>query len=166
MFGIHPKLPVKEEERLWVDEGFRRLSSMLGASRSRNARVILPTDEFFPDKYEETERGLHSLFLRVCGYMQVDSNQIDLEIIPDSREGFEALEIGVPHSSGGPAGLHFGANAENRPLIAVSHALLKEPLAAVATIAHELGHVILLGGGHLRQLRGAAPEEFCDPECR
>jgi hypothetical protein len=28
---------------------------------------------------------------------------------------------------------------------------LKDPLALVATIAHELGHVILLGGDHLRR---------------
>src|SRR5947209_4215809 len=29
MFGLRPKLPVNDEERLWVDEGFRRLSRML-----------------------------------------------------------------------------------------------------------------------------------------
>jgi hypothetical protein len=151
MFGLRPKLPVSEEERLWVDEGFRRLSRMLGSNRMRNTRVILPTDEFFPDAFDSSEEGLRSLFRRVCGYMQVDPSLVDLEIIPDSSELMEMLPE-VRHSSNDPAGLHFGAgHEEDRPLIAVRQNLLKDPLVLVATIAHELGHVILLGGGHLRR---------------
>jgi hypothetical protein len=46
--------------------------------------------------------------------------------------------------------LHYGKRWEGeRPLVAVRHSLLKDPLSVVATLAHELGHVILLGGGHL-----------------
>ena len=151
MFGLRPKLPVTEEERQWVDDGFRRLSQELGTNRLRNARVILPTDEFFPDTYDSSEAGLRIIFRRVCGYMQVDPSSVDLEIIPDSSEVFEMLPA-YNRLPDGPAGLHFGANhAEELPLIAVRQKLLKDPLVLVATIAHELGHVILLGGGHLRR---------------
>jgi hypothetical protein len=48
--------------------------------------------------------------------------------------------------------LHFGSQTEDeRPLIAVRRSLLKDPLVAVATLAHELGHVVLLGGHHLQR---------------
>ncbi|HEV3111688.1 MAG TPA: hypothetical protein VGY99_14460 [Candidatus Binataceae bacterium] len=30
MLGFSPKLAIDEEERLWVDEGFKRLEQMLG----------------------------------------------------------------------------------------------------------------------------------------
>jgi hypothetical protein len=119
MFGLRPKLPVTEEERLWVDEGFHRLSRILGKSRMTNARIVLPTDEFFPDAYDSSETGFRSLFRRVCGYMQVNPDHVDLEIIPDSSEVFDLLPA-YSSSPGGPAGLHFGGNTEEKPLVAVN----------------------------------------------
>jgi hypothetical protein len=153
MFGLRPKLPVTEEERLWVDEGFRRLGRMLGSSRLQNATVILPTDEFFPDPWDGTESALKALFWRVCGYMGVNPSQVELAIIPDSSELIEMLPA-YSYKPAGPAGLHYGGDDENeqeRPLIAVRYSLLKDPLSVVATLAHELGHVILLDGGHMQR---------------
>jgi hypothetical protein len=151
MFGFGVKLPVTEEERLWVDESFRRLSKMLGSSRLQNAEVILPTDEFFPDPWESNEAALKALFRRVCGYMDVNPDHIELEIIPDTSELLEALPSYSMNNENHPAGLHFGGNAEERPLVALRQSLLKDPVAAVATLAHELSHVILLDGGHLQR---------------
>jgi hypothetical protein len=150
MFGIRPKLPVSDEERTWVDEGFRRLSIMLGHDRMLNAKVILPTDEFFPDPYDKGESGLRPLFRRVCEYMGVDPDRVDLEVIPDVHQFIEALpEYRI--STNGAAGLHFGETQERRALIAIKQSLLKDPLRAIATLAHELGHVILLDDGHMRR---------------
>jgi len=151
MFGFRLKLPVMEEERLWVDEGFHRLSKMLGSSRLQKAAVILPTDEFFPDPWDSSETAFTALFYRVCGYMDVNPGKVELEIIPDSSELLEVLPAYSMRNENNPAGLHFGGNAEERPLVALRQSLLKDPLAAVATLAHELSHVILLDGGHLRR---------------
>jgi hypothetical protein len=149
MFGLRPKLPVSEEERLWVDEGFRRLSRMLGWSRMQNATVLLPTDEHFPDPWSPTEAGLNSLFRRVCVAMRVNPAGVELTLLPDSGELLEMLPS-YNQLSDEPAGLHFGSGAEEeRPLIAVRQSLLRDPLAVVATLAHELGHVILLDDGHM-----------------
>lgn len=151
MFGLRPKLPVTEEERLWVDEAFRRLSRMLGSSRLHNATVILPTDEYFPDPWDGSEAALTKLCRRVCGYMGVNPSKVDLEIIPDSSEIIEMLPAySFRGGKDQPAGLHFGSTSEEeRPLIAVKRSMLKDPLSTVAVLAHELGHVILLGGNHL-----------------
>jgi hypothetical protein len=151
MFGLAPKLPVTEEERLWVDEGFRRLNRMLGSSRMKNATVVLPTDEFFPDPWDRSEAALNPLFHRVCQYMDVNPSEVELSIIPDTSD---LLEVLPAYRSGGdnhPAGLHFAGTSEERPLIAVRNSQMKDPLAVVATLAHELGHVILLDGGHLQR---------------
>jgi hypothetical protein len=149
MLGVRPKLPVTEEERLWVDQGFNRLSHMLGSSRIHNAQVVLPTDEYFPDPFTPTEAGLEALFRRVCTYMAVPRSHVELAVIPDSSELVDMLPA-YSRKSEGPAGLHFGSHEEAElPLVAVRQGLLKDPLTVVATLAHELGHVILLGGGHL-----------------
>lgn len=155
MFSFSPKLPVTDEERVWVDEGFRRLEKMLGRRRLLETNVILPTPEYFPDLYDETAAGAEALFRRVCSYMRVDRSQIQLEIFPDETE---QLRSSLPYwhgNSGGCAGFFSHdpgmdsnpANDTPRMLVALRSTQLKDPLSLVATMAHELGHVILLGGG-------------------
>jgi hypothetical protein len=148
MFGLQPKLPVTIDERQWVDEGFRRLKRALGEKRMRDCTIIEPTDGFFPDPYDRSESALEAIFCRVCGYMQVDRSAVELAVIPDTDELIEMLPR-YSHKSDGAAGLHFGQSADEKPLIGIRHSLLKDPTAVVATVAHELGHVVLLDGGHL-----------------
>jgi hypothetical protein len=150
-------LPVTEDEHAWVDKGFSRLKSMLGVKRMQGCAVIEPTDEFFPDPWDRSAAGLERIFCRVCEYMQVERSGVDLEIIPDSSGLREVLHE-YHLRSDGPAGLHFGQSADEKPLIGVSQSLLKDPLTVVATVAHELGHVILLDGGHLsREIEDMEP---------
>jgi hypothetical protein len=148
MFGIKPKLPVNDEEHQWVDEGFRRLSQMLGRSRMLSCVMVQPTDAYFPDPFDGTETALELLFRRVCDFMEVDRRQVELSIIPSSSDLAEILPE-YRYSSTDPAGLHFGRNGGDSALIGIKSSLLKDPLAVVGTLAHELGHVILLDGGHI-----------------
>jgi len=155
MLDFSPKLPVSDQERLWVDEGFRRLDTMLGKSRMLEAKVILPTDDYFPDPYDKTPAAVEKLFHRICSYMRVDRGRIELEIFRDETE--ELREV-LPYWSGGSSGCagfyqhrtgaegDEGQRDEERMLVALRSTLLKDPPVLIATIAHELGHVILLGG--------------------
>ena len=152
MFGPAPKLPVTEADRKWVDEGFRRLEKMLGRRRMADAQVVLPTPQFFPDPYDETAARADVLFQRVYGYMRVERRTVELEIFADETD--ELREV-LPYwrgGSGGCAGLythdHPADETESHKgmVVAVRSSQLKDPLALVATLAHELGHVILLGG--------------------
>jgi hypothetical protein len=40
MFGFTLKLPITEDDRQWVDEGFRRLEKSLGRHRLLGAKVV------------------------------------------------------------------------------------------------------------------------------
>jgi len=157
MQGFSHNLPVGEEERQWVDEGFRRLEKMLGRQRMLGAKVVLPEAGHFPDPCDKTPEAAERLFQRVCGYVHVERSRIELEIFPDETD--ELREI-LPYwhgNSGGCAGLYthdaaLDIDRENggdelRMVVAVRSTQLKDPLSLVATMAHELGHVILLGGG-------------------
>jgi hypothetical protein len=154
VFGFSAKLPLDEEERQWVDEGFRRLEKMLGHTRLLEAKVILPTPEYFPDAYDHTDAGADALFQRVCGYMHVDRSGIQLEVFPDETEELRSILPYWRGDSGGCAGFFsHDPTIESTPtadgarmLVALRSTQLKDPLSLVATMAHELGHVILLGG--------------------
>ena len=157
MLGFPAKLPVSDEERLWVDDGFRRLEKMLGRGRMLEAQVVLPTPEHFPDPYDKTPATVEKLFERVCGYMRVDPRRIELEIFPDETEELRKLLPYWRGNAGRCAGLYAHGQAtgregedddeERRMVVAIRETQLQDPLALVATVAHELGHVILLGGG-------------------
>jgi hypothetical protein len=157
MFGFSPKLPVSDEDRQWVNEGFTRLERLLGRRRMLEATVIAPTAEDFPDPYEKTAEAAEKLFSRVCDYMNVDRREIEFEIFPDETEALKEI---LPHWSGSAgkraAGLYIhameersseGSDDRRQAVVAIRSSQLKDPLALVATMAHELGHVILLGGG-------------------
>jgi hypothetical protein len=153
MLGFSPRLPINDDERLWVDQGFRRLETMLGRRRMLEAKVVLPTAEDFPDFYDKTASSAELLFRRVCGYMRVDRNRVELEIFPDETEQLRSM---LPHWSGQSsncAGFYTDGNrsdsneGETHMLVALRSTQLHDPMTLVATMAHELGHVILLGGG-------------------
>jgi len=146
MLGFRPKLPVTDEQRLWIDASFDKLSMLLGRSRMLKAEVILPVAEYFPDPYEATDEAVDVMFQRICDYMQVDEREIDLEVIPDQARALHTVLPFWRGDTGGIAGLYVGATDQSRMVIAIQSSKLKNPLAVVATLAHELAHVILLGG--------------------
>lgn len=156
MLGFSAKLPISDDDQRWTDEAFHRLERLLGRQRMLEAKVVLPTAEDFPDPYDKTPAATEALFRRVCAYMHVNRASVQFELFADETE--ELSEI-VPywHGDGGQraAGLyqhHLGERhfeEDNGMVVAIRSTQLKDPLALVATIAHELGHVILLGGNLL-----------------
>ena len=152
MLWFSPKLPVDNEERLWVDEGFARLEKMLGRSRLLDARVILPNPEYFPTHTTgaRPQRKYFSGDVRLHAGGSATSKARDLSRRNrGTPRDFPLAYRNRPHAAG--VYIRDGATQGDGDwaVIALRSTLLKEPFALVATIAHELGHVILLGGGHM-----------------
>jgi len=156
MLGFSPKLPISDADRQWVDEGFRRLEKLLGRKRLLDAKVVLPTADDFPDAYDATPAAAAILFRRLCAYMKVDRSKVELEVFPDETEQLREILPYWRDRDNHAAGLYFdhatGDNTEEQlnegkcMVVAIRSTQLKDPLSLVATLAHELGHVILLGG--------------------
>ena len=170
MLGFSTKLPICDEDRQWADEGFRRLEKLLGRRRMLEAKVVLPTAEDFPDPYDKTAVTAERLFHRVCAYMQVGNARVQLEVFADETE--ELREI-LPYWHGDEgqraAGIYLdhGKDAvfpdEEKPMVvAIRSTQLKDPLSLVGTMAHELGHVILLGGRLLDPVATSDHEPMTD----
>lgn len=144
VFGlIKPKLPLSEEQQQWVDNSFLRLGSLLGADRILQATLVLPTAEHFPDPYDCSEISLKSMFGLIAAQMQLNPDDIDLTLYESEYEMTRSL---VPFHYGAAseaAGLYHHDPRE-RPHISINEAQLKDPMALVAVLAHELGHIILL----------------------
>jgi hypothetical protein len=151
LFQRSTACPVDDEMRQWVDGRFRWLRDRLGRDTPRDVRVVLPTPEFFPDPYDGSKEAALTIFDRVCGYMKVGPRQFRVFVYDAGR----APDIGIGHrSESSSAGVYIcdgGSDATGArvPAIGIEASQLADPMSLVATLAHEIGHEILLGQGHV-----------------
>ena len=114
-----------------------------GCDAFRAVTVVLPTDEFFPDEYAADEDDVWCLVERVCDYMDVDPDLIELEFFDDQHSELQK-SIGCLESSYDGASGHY-RKRKDKFVVSLATSQLADPMSLVATIAHELGHVRLLG---------------------
>jgi hypothetical protein len=147
MFWSTSKCPVEEEDKLWLEESMEWLLEEFGADTFRRVTVVLPTDEFFPDSYSAGEDDARALVDRVCAYMSVNPNLIELEFFEDESREAQRDFVYAEGSSDGASG-HY-KKRRDKFVVSLESSQLTDPMCLVATIAHELGHVRLLGEGRV-----------------
>ena len=113
------------------------LKSQFGRDRLVSAPVVLPIRDFFPDAYDGSEATVRTLFDRVCGYMGVKPEQIEISLYAEQVPVFDGNI--VP----GTGGLY--EEGEGKYRIWLNESNLDDPGGLIATMAHEVGHVLLLG---------------------
>jgi hypothetical protein len=134
MFGwFSPKCPLDTYEKTWTEWRMRWLADQFGVERLLRAEVVLPTNELFAEPYRGTVEDARRLMDRLCAHLAIDPRTIELEALPD---------VQLPGVAG-----HYDRSEQT--VIRVAESQLAEPLRLVATLAHELAHEKLLGGGLL-----------------
>jgi hypothetical protein len=122
------------------------IAKTFGPRQIREAPVILPTHEFFPDEYDGSPRAGEAIFDRVCDYCNVPRSRVKLRWVhgrPDPQTGATFIK------SDGTAAAGTYQAGDQQEIITISLANLREPMQLVATAAHELCHVHLLGDGRV-----------------
>lgn len=138
--------PVRPVEQDWIDRSMDWLVAQFGMERLRGD-VVLPTDDYFPGAYRGTRADIQAVLERLCTHMDVDPARVDLE--HDDADDNPELSAHVPiHTQWtGAAGHH--RIRDGRSVVGIRDDQAARPMALVATIAHELGHVLLLGDGRI-----------------
>jgi hypothetical protein len=149
VFGFSTKLPITDEDRVWIDDGFVRLERMLGRDRMMRAEVVLPVEQFFPDVYDGSKASVTAMADRIASYLGVPNTAFSIEIFAENEEAWRQTIPERREKTSDAAGLYFHEHEDGRHTVGVHAKHLKDPLLMVATIAHELVHVLLLGGGLL-----------------
>lgn len=133
MFGLFaPTCPLGTWEKTWTERRMLWLADKFGLDRLKSARVVLPTDEFFPDRYDADTPSARRCFDRVCGYMGVDPASLHMNVVPDAM---------LPDAA--------GMYGERERTIWIAASQLTDPARLIAVIAHELAHELLIRGGCL-----------------
>lgn len=147
MFGWFGKsCPVDSPSQDWTQRRWRWLTDQFGSGLMLDAPTILPTEEFFPDRYDASESAGRAMLDRVCGYMGADPGTVDLEYYSNNRR------FGIVNDSGRDVGVAGGTyqRVGSRFVVRLDRAALHDPMRLVATIAHELAHARLLGEDRIR----------------
>jgi hypothetical protein len=126
-----PKCSVGFREKAWIETRMRWLGEQLGMERLTRGKVILPTDEYFPDEYDGTPEAAGRLFDRVCTYMEVNRAEIHLQVYPKD-ETPQAVGVYEPG------------------IVWIADTQLSDPMALVATLSHELAHHVTIGRNLLK----------------
>jgi hypothetical protein len=132
--------PVDAPAKAWIEERMEWLTREFGEELGYEFPIVEPTPEFFPDPYDGSRKSVRRLFERVCEYMRVVPETIQLKVLKESRNLWLVNEKGHWLPSG-PAGLYEGAT------IRVAEDEFDRPMDLVGTMAHELAHLRLLGEG-------------------
>jgi hypothetical protein len=129
-----PRCPIGTEEKVWVESRMTWLAQQFGVERMLKAQVIEPTDEYFPEAYHGTEEDAQRMFRKLLGFLDIDPGSVPLLVRHD-----------WDHNS--PLGEY---QQGERPQILLNPSQLEDPESLLGTLAHELAHHLLLGGGLLQ----------------
>lgn len=139
---FRPHCPVDPTTRRWIERRWRWLTDEFGPDLMIDAPTVLPTAEFFPDRYDASPDAVRTLLDRACGYMHVSPDLIDLDYF--SEEGRPDFVDARGRAIGAIAGLFEDGH---RVTIHLERSQFHDPMSLVGTIAHELAHVRTLGEG-------------------
>lgn len=144
-----PRCPVDDREREWIEESLRWLRAQFGDG-PLSTPVILPTSEYFPPPYTGSDEDVRAAVRTVAGYLGVDRH-IDVRFSDDIDHARELQRL-IP--GGGAAQLRGAAGVytqdKGRHVLTIDRSNAATPARLLAVIAHELGHVRLLGEGRVK----------------
>jgi hypothetical protein len=136
-----PSCPCDVAAKAWVEERLEWLAEEFCSSVFSDRPIVLPTPEFFPDAYDASKRGVRRLLDRVCEYMDVVPDLVELKFVADAGKLWLVNDSG--HYLAHTAGTY--EEGERKFIIHIDKQGFDRPMELVGTIAHELAHVRLLG---------------------
>ena len=146
------RCPVSYDSRIWLEKSFSLLFDIFDKEKIKQTKILIPHHSNFPIKYNgDTQTAFDTLKI-VAEQMEVEFDEIQLNLYD---EGVNAISTGSPwggriflnsdNNDKGSAGLYWGKQADNKYHIGLERRKLTQPEIMVATLAHELAHIKLLG---------------------
>jgi hypothetical protein len=144
--------PVDDRERAWIEESMAWFRGQFGAD-PLSQPVVLPTKEFFPPPPPASEADVTGLVRKIAGYMGSPQAEIQVQFTDDYDHAAAQAKLipGAFRSYQGAAGAY--REHGGRAVVTIDRAELRDPARLLAVIAHEIGHVRLLGEGRIGQDR-------------
>jgi len=166
LFG-KPKPTVTPEDKEWIEDAFLWFEEQYSRDFLKNLRIIEPTKEFFDHNFKGTEEDAEYALKKCIEFMDIKMVNVELYYFSEAPMEFEDEGIVATQKSEGTGtedNYALGKYSENGPNkfeIGIEMSQLKNPQSLIATLAHELSHLMLLGEGRIDE----NDEELTDLNC-
>jgi hypothetical protein len=162
-----PKPTVTPEDQSWIEAAFIWFEEQYSREYLQSIKIIEPTKEYFNYNFNGSKKDAEFVVDKVCEYMLIKDADISLYFFSDAPIQFSDEGITITQSEEG-TGINnnyalgkYSEKGINSFEIGIELSLLKNPISLIATVAHELSHLILLGEGRIDQ----NDEELTDLNC-
>lgn len=150
------KCPIDEETRIWMENAMIWLINQYGESKLVDKITLLPIEQCFPFNFDGTELVASKVTSIVSLQMDIPFENIAISFYDNQLLEFKG-DLGNSifteqyQNEIYASGLYQGKNKKDNFSIGLDRGLLKQPEKIIATIAHELAHIKLLGEGRLKE---------------
>lgn len=146
--------PVSEDDRIWIENSLIWLMNQFNEETLLRKSILVPTAEYFPPLFTKTDDMAGDLLQIVSTQMDVEKDNIKIDYYNDSITEITNDLGGILftqqyENETYSTGLYAGKDSEGKYLIALEGSLLKTPYKLIATLAHEIAHIKILGEGRL-----------------
>ncbi len=144
--------PVDQETHEWMGQAFSWLWDEFGNETVLGKDILLPDFEHFPIVYNGEEQAAFDSLDIVARQMEVDPHEIQLDFYLEGISEVGAGGIGgskffvnSEKDAKKSSGLYHGKQEDGKYHISLEKKNLTDPVFLVATLAHEIAHIKLLG---------------------
>lgn len=144
-----PYEPLDYELRKYFENNILCLIDFFPEPSLDNRKVFLPTQDDIPINWNKSKEDVMEILKIVSKAMQIDPDEIEIDFY---SEGMTELSTGSAPiflenaaEENRTAGLYFDKNANGKYEVSINEINLGNPEALIATTAHELCHIKLLG---------------------
>lgn len=144
--------PVTEHNRLWLENAFLMLLDFFGKENTQQRRILTPHHHDFPISYDGTDLSAYETMKIVATQMEVPFQSIALVYYNDrirevsTGSPFDGkIYLGSLEPDQGASGLYWGRTEDGKYEIWLNREILSDSQNLVATLAHEIAHIKLLG---------------------
>lgn len=146
------RCPISYDNRIWLEKSFSLLLDIFDKEKIKQTKILIPLYSNFPIKYNgDTQTAFDTLKI-VAKQMEVEFDEIQLNLYDESVNEISTgspwgghIFLNFDNNDKGSAGLYWGKQADNKYYIGLERRKLTQPENMVATLAHELAHIKLLG---------------------
>lgn len=151
------RCPVSYDNRIWLEKSFSFLLDIFNKEKVRRTNILIPHYSDFPIKYNGDNQTAFSTLKIIAEKMEVAFDEIQLNLYD---EGVKAISTGSLYGARtflnsddnyrGSAGVYWGRQWDNKYHIGLERKKLTQPEIMIATLAHELAHIKLLGENKIK----------------
>src|SRR5690554_1941141 len=147
--------PLDKELRKYFENNFLWLMQEFPEPKIEERRILTPTISDFPIQWNKSKDNAIEALKIICSNMYLDPNEIKVDYydngLKEINMGTSVIFLESDPENPEAAGLYHHEKVDGKYSISLDEALLERPDSLIATIAHELSHVKLLGEKKLDQ---------------